>query len=93
MLENKKVTEKVEEYEGRLTDLTRLMADVPHIEEKVSGQLNEMRSEVVGIKEAQDRVMKKLVEIEKIKKEVYVPEVQIEAAIPIKKGKSFGASD
>ncbi len=89
LLENKKVVEKVEEYEGRLTDITRLMADVPHIEEKVSGQLKEMRNEVVGIKEAQDKVMKKLVEIEKIKKEAYVPEMQIEAAIPIRKEKAL----
>jgi DNA-binding MarR family transcriptional regulator len=89
LLENKKVAKKVEEYEGRLTDITRLMADVPHIEEKVSGQLKEMRNEVVGIKEAQDKVMKKLVEIEKIKKEAYVPDMQIEAAIPIKKEKAL----
>ena len=85
LLENKKVAKKVEEYEGRLTDLTRLTADIPQIEEKVSGQLKEMRNEVVGIKEAQDKVMKKLVEIEKIKQEAYVPEVKIKAAIPIKK--------
>jgi DNA-binding MarR family transcriptional regulator len=89
LLENKKVVEKVEEYEGRLTEITRLMADVPHIEEKVSGQLKEMRNEVVGIKEAQDKVMKKLVEIEKIKKEAYVPDMQIEAAIPIRKEKAL----
>jgi len=89
LLENKKVVEKVEEYEGRLTDITRLMAEVPHIKEKVSGQLKEMRNEVVGIKEAQDKVMKKLVEIEKIKKEAYVPDMQIEAAIPIRKEKAL----
>ena len=89
LLDNKKVVEKVEEYEGRLTDITRLMADVPHIEEKVSGQLKEMHNEVVGIKEAQDKVMKKLVEIEKIKKEAYVPDMQIEAAIPIRKEKAL----
>ena len=88
-LENKKVTEKVDEYDGRLTDLTRLMADVPHIEEKVSGQLKEMRNEVEGIKDAQDRVMKKLVEIEKIKQRAPVPEVKIEAAIPIRKEKAL----
>ena len=89
LLENKKVVKKVEEYEGRLTDITKLMTDVPHIEENVSGQLKEMRNEVVGIKEAQDKVMKKLVEIEKIKKGAYVPEVQIEAAIPIKREKAL----
>ncbi len=88
-LENKKVAEKVDEYDGRLTDLTRLMADVPHIEEKVSGQLKEMRNEVEGIKDAQDRVMKKLVEIEKIKQRAPVPEVKIEAAIPIRKEKAL----
>lgn len=84
-MENKKVVKKVEEYERRLTDLTKLMGNVPQIEEKFSGQLKEMRSEVEGIKEAQNKVMQKIVEIEKLKQEVYVPEAKIEAAIPIKK--------
>jgi len=88
-VENKKVAEKVDEYDGRLTDLTRLVADVPHIEENVSGQIKEIRSEFEGIKETQDRVMKKLVEIEKMKQRVPVPEVKIEAAIPIKKEKAL----
>jgi len=88
-LENKKVVKKIEEYEGRLTDLTKVMGDVPQIEEKFSGQLEEMKSEVNGIKEAQDKVMQKLVEIEKIKQEAYVPEVKIEAAIPIKREKAL----
>ena len=89
VLENKKVIKKVEEYEGRLTDITKLMDNVPNIEEKVLGQLGEMRNEVVGIKEAQNKVMKKLVEIEKIKQEGYVPEANIEAAIPIKREKAL----
>jgi uncharacterized membrane protein len=89
VLENKKVAKKVEEYEGRLTEVNRLMADVPHIEDKFSGQLEEMRSEVEDIKEAQDKVMKKLVEIEKIKQEIHVPDVKIEAAIPIKREKAL----
>jgi DNA-binding MarR family transcriptional regulator len=88
-LENKKVVKKIEEYEGRLTDLAKVMGDVPQIEEKFSGQLEEMKSEVNGIKEAQDKVMQKLVEIEKIKQEAYVPEVKIEAAIPIKREKAL----
>jgi len=89
VLENKKVIKKVEEYEGRLTDITKLMDNVPHIEEKFSGKLREMSNEVVGIKEAQNKVMKKLIEIEKIKQEAYVPEMQIEAAIPIKREKAL----
>jgi DNA-binding MarR family transcriptional regulator len=48
-----------------------------------------MRSEVKGIKQAQEKVMKKVVEIEKIKQEVYVPEAKIEAAIPIKREKAL----
>ena len=88
-LENRKVVKKVEEYEGRLTDLAKLMGDVPQIEERFSGQLKEMRSEVEGIKASQDKVMQKLVEIEKIRQEVYVPEMKIEAAIPIKREKAL----
>ena len=89
LLENKKVTQKVEDQEERLSDFTKMVEYVPHIEDKVTGQIQEMRNEVVGIKEAQDRVLKKLVEIEKIKRELYVPEMKIEAAIPIKKEKAL----
>jgi len=88
-LENKKVVKKVDEYERRLTDLANLMGDVPQIEERFSGQLKEMRSEVEGIKASQDKVMQKIVEIEKLKEEVYVPEMKIEAAIPIKREKAL----
>jgi len=88
-LENKKVVKKVDEYEGRLTDLANLIGDVPQIEERVSGQLKEMRSEVEGIKASQDKVMQKIVEIEKLKEEAYVPEMKIEAAIPIKREKAL----
>jgi uncharacterized membrane protein len=88
-LENKKVAEKVEEYDGRLTSLTKLVADVPSIEKKVSGQIKEMRSEVESIKESQDKVMRKLVEIENIKQTAPSSEVKIKAAIPIKKEKAL----
>ncbi|PVX24990.1 MAG: hypothetical protein CW716_08955 [Candidatus Bathyarchaeum sp.] len=88
-LENKKVVNRIEEYEGRLTNLTNTVRDVPQIEERVSGQLRAMRSEVEGIKEAQNKVMQKLGEIEKIKQEPYVPEMKIEAAIPIKREKAL----
>ena len=44
---------------------------------------------VEGMKEAQNKVTQKLDEIEKIKQETYVPEVKIEAAIPIKREKAL----
>jgi DNA-binding MarR family transcriptional regulator len=89
LLENKKVTKKVEEYEYRLSDLSKIVVDVPQTNDKFLTQLNDMRSEVLGIKESQNSMIMKLVEIEKIKKEVYVPDVQIEAAIPIKREKAL----
>jgi DNA-binding MarR family transcriptional regulator len=88
-LENKKVANKIEECERQIADFTKVVGEVPQIEEKFSGQLEEVRSEVKGIKEAQDKVMKKLVEVEKIKQETYVPEAKIEAAIPIKREKAL----
>jgi DNA-binding MarR family transcriptional regulator len=88
-VENKKVVSRINEYEGRLTDLTSAVGDVPQIEEHFSGQLKAMRSEVEGIKDAQNKVMQKLGEIEKTKQERYVPEVKIEAAIPIKREKAL----
>ncbi|MGD9130855.1 MAG: MarR family transcriptional regulator [Candidatus Bathyarchaeota archaeon] len=88
-LESKQVVNKIEECERQLADFTEMAGEVPQIEEKFSGQLEEMRSEVKGIKEAQDKVMKKLVEVEKIRQEAYVPEAKIEAAIPIKREKAL----
>jgi uncharacterized membrane protein len=88
-LEKKKVAEKMEDYNGRLTSLTKLVADVPNIEKKVSGQIKEMRNEVESIKESNDKVMRKLVEIEKIKQTAPSSEVKIEAAIPIRKEKAL----
>lgn len=88
-LENKQVVKKVEDCDDRLTNLAGLMAKVPNVEEKFAGQLEEVVRDVEGIKATQDRVMKKLVEIEKIKQEVHVPEVKIEAAIPIKKERAL----
>ena len=88
-VENKKVANRIEKYEGRLSEITKSVGDVPQIEERVSGQLRAMRSEVEGIKDAQNRVMQKLVEIEKAKQEAYVPEVKIEAAIPIKRERAL----
>jgi DNA-binding MarR family transcriptional regulator len=89
-LENEKVVNKIEEYERQLADFTKVAGEVPQIEEKFSGQLEEMKSEVKDIKEAQDKMMQKLVEVEKLKQEAYVPEAKIEAAIPIKREKALG---
>jgi DNA-binding MarR family transcriptional regulator len=88
-LENEKVVQKIEVNERCLTDLANQMGNVPQIEEKFSGQLREMRNEMEGIKASQDKVLQKIVEIEKLKQEVYVPEAKIEAAIPIKKEKAL----
>jgi len=88
-LENKKVANRIDEYEGQLSEITKAVGDVPQIEERVSGQLRTMKKEVEDIKEAQNKVMQKLVEIEKVKQEAYVPEVKIEAAIPIKREKAL----
>ena len=85
IIENSKVVKKVEDYEEQLTDLTNLISNAPNIEEKVSGQLDQMKTEVENIKQVQANVMTKLVEIEKIKKERRAPETKIDAAIPIKK--------
>jgi DNA-binding MarR family transcriptional regulator len=85
IIENSKVVKKVEHYEEQLTDLANLVSNSPKIEEKVSGQLEQMKNEVENIKEVQAKVMTKLVEIERIKKERHASETKIEAAIPIKK--------
>jgi DNA-binding MarR family transcriptional regulator len=84
VVENEKVVKKVEEYEEKMKALTNLMTNVPNIQ-VVSGQFEEIRNEVVGIKETQTKVMKKLIEVENIKQQRYIPETKIDAAIPIKK--------
>lgn len=87
--QNKIIVERVEEYGGRLNELSQTVSDVPQIEKKFSGQIQEMLNEVEDLKAAQIKVMTKLVEIEKIKREAAtsIPDVKIEAAIPIKREK------
>jgi CRP-like cAMP-binding protein len=88
-LENEKLVRKIEGYEEQVGNLADLMGSFPQIEEGFSEKFNEMRSEVENIKAAQEKVKQKIVEIEKQKEEVYVPEAKIEAAIPIKKEKAL----
>jgi len=89
-VENQQVAKKVEKYEEKLTELSNRITDsAPDVEKKVSGQIKEIKDEFEGIKQTQEKVMKKLVEIEKIKYERPAPEVKIKAAIPIKKEKAL----
>ena len=88
-VENKKAVKKINEYEKQLIDFTELMRRIPQTEKKFSEQIEEIRSEINSIEENQNKSMKKLVEFEKIKQDVYIPEAKIEAAIPIKKEKAL----
>lgn len=87
--ENEKVVRKVEEYDKQLVDLANIIEDVPAIEQKMSTQIEEMNRKVGDIKAAQNNMMQRIAEVEKIKYKVQVPEAKIEAAIPIKKEKAL----
>jgi DNA-binding MarR family transcriptional regulator len=87
--ENEKVVRKVEEYDKRLADLANIIEDAPAIEQKLSTQIEEMNKKVGDMKAAQDKMMRRIAEVEKIKYKVRVPEAKIEAAIPIKKEKAL----
>ena len=90
LLDNKNIAEKVEAYENRLNEINDAVTNnVPQFDEKFSEKLEEMRNDVSELKEVQERVLKKLVEVEKIKKEDDVSDVKIKAAIPIRKEKAL----
>jgi len=87
--ESEKVARKVEEYDKRLADLANITEDVPAIKQKLSAQIEEMTKKVDDIKAEQDKMMQRIVEVEKLKHKAQVPEAKIEAAIPIKKEKAL----
>jgi len=87
--ENEKVVRNVEEYDKRLADLVNIIEDVPTIEQKLSAQIEDTNKKVDDTKVAQDKIMQRIAEVEKIKYKVQVPEAKIEAAIPIKKEKAL----
>lgn len=87
--ENEKVVKKVEEYDKRLATLANIIEDAPVIEQKLSTQIEEMNKKVDVVKAAQNKIMQRIAEVEKIKYKVQVPEARIEAAIPIKKEKAL----
>jgi uncharacterized membrane protein len=86
--ENEKVVKKVEECDKRLATLANIIEDAPTIEQKVSTQIEEMNKKFDGIKAAQDKIVQRIAEVEKLKYKV-LPEAKIEAAIPIKKEKAL----
>ena len=55
-VENEQVSKKVEKYEEKLIEISNRITDsAPDFEEKVSGQINEMRQEFEEIKETQKK--------------------------------------
>ena len=89
LVENKKVEKKIELYNDRLNNITKIIDDVPRIEERFSGPLKELQHNLNTIKENQEKVIQRLENIEKIRPDIREPEVKIEAAIPIKKEKAL----
>jgi len=87
--ENEKVAIKVEEYDKRLATLANTIENVPTIEQKLSTQIEEMNKTVGDIKAAQDNIIQRIAEVEKVKHKAQLPEAKIEAAIPIKKEKAL----
>jgi DNA-binding MarR family transcriptional regulator len=87
--ENEKVVKKVEEYDKRLATLAAIIEDAPAIEQKLSTQIEGVNKKVDDIKAAQNKIMQRIAEVEKIKYKVQVSEAKIEAAIPIKKEKAL----
>lgn len=87
--ENKKVRNKIEQYEAQLSDLANSLSDAPNIEEKFFMRFENIRKDVADIKETQNKVVKKLAEIEDTHQKAYAPEIKIEAAIPIRKEKAL----
>jgi len=89
-VENQEVAKKVEEYEEKLIEISNRITDsAPDFEKKISDRIKEIGNEFEGIKKTQEKVLEKLVEIEKIKYERPAPEIKIKAAIPIKKEKAL----
>ncbi|MBT8171432.1 MarR family transcriptional regulator [Candidatus Bathyarchaeota archaeon] len=89
ILDNKKIGGKIVEFDERLIAVTGLIADVPSIEKKFSEEINQIQNDVEGIIETQERVLKKINALEKIRQESNLPEVKIEAAIPIRREKAL----
>jgi len=87
--ESEKVARKVEEYDKRLANLANIIEDAPTIEQKMSTQIEETNRKVGDIKAAQDDMLQRIVEVEKLKYKAQVPEAKIEAAIPIKREKAL----
>ena len=87
--ESEKVARKVEEYDKRLANLANIIEDAPTIEQKMSTQIEETNRKVGDIKAAQDDMLQRIAEVEKLKYKAQVPEAKIEAAIPIKREKAL----
>jgi len=87
--EGKKIVEKMEGHDRRLADFAGKIEAVSEIKQKLSTQIEKMDKKVNGLIASQERVVQRIVEVEKARYRAPEPEAKIEAVIPIKKEKAL----
>lgn len=87
--EGKKIVEKMERHDRRLANFAGKIEAVSEVEQKLSTQIEKMDKKVNGLIASQERVVQRIVEVEKARYRAPEPEAKIEAVIPIKKEKAL----
>jgi len=88
--QSEKTAKKMEKYEGRLAKFTAKMKPILEVERKVSAEIENMDKRMNEMAMKQESIMQRIEEVEKARRKPTVtPEVQIEAAIPIKRERAL----
>lgn len=84
--EGKKILEK---HDRRLADLASKIEDISEVEQKLYTQIKKVDKKVNDLTVSQERIVRRIAEVEKTRYKAPTPEAKIEAAIPIKKEKAL----
>ena len=87
--EGRKIVDKMEKHDKRLVDLAGKIEDVSEVEQKLSKQIEKTDKKVNDLTASQERIVRRIAEVEKARYKAPKPEAKIEAAIPIKKEKAL----
>ncbi|KPV62069.1 MAG: MarR family protein [Candidatus Bathyarchaeota archaeon BA2] len=87
--EGKKIVDKMEKQDRRLADLAGKIEAVSEIKQNLSTQIEKVDKKVNGLIASQERLVQRIVKIEKVGYKAPISEAKIEAAIPIKKEKAL----
>jgi chromosome segregation ATPase len=86
-----RVESKVETHESQIAQLSTKVSDLANSKQEMPNQLEKISQKITDITKTQEELVEKITDLEENAKRIGTPEINLEAAIPIKQDKALAA--